>query len=289
MRVVKGDAQIDQSNRASLLSKLLALLAGKKEYALCRMPRSLGVLYQSVLMRLHVFLKTYLAAVLGSTRFLSFSEGFRVIEAWQHAELPSVIREMRGCYLVPDKGDVVVDVGANFGFYSLLASRLVGEEGLVLAFEPETTNYNIFVANLRLNGVTNVKTFRMALADFDGEARLYLSEHPGTHSMVLARGSRFETVKVRKLDMVLEGLEIGKISLIKLDAEGAELGILRGALGTISKHKPNLTVASYHYANEVDDIEEFLKENAGFYHIVRTKNPGEGDIIHAISRYNMER
>lgn len=232
----------------------------------------------------HHFPSTHLLDLLISTHYLTFSDGFHLIESCQHAKFPSVIREMRDCYLTANRGDVVIDVGANYGFYSLLSSHLVGKEGFVLAFEPETTNYNIFLANLRLNGITNVKAFKMGLGAVDGETRLYLSEHPGAHSTTIRRSSRFETVNVKRLDVVLEEIDIEKVNLIKLDAEGAELDILCGALETIRKHKPRLTIASYHYANEVENIEKFLKEYLSFYDIVKKIHSGEGVIIHAISR-----
>jgi FkbM family methyltransferase len=230
----------------------------------------------------HHFLNTYLIHMLSSIHYLTFSDGFYTIESAKHANIPSVIEEMQDCYLTASTGDVVIDIGANYGFYSMLSSRLVGNEGVVLAFEPESTNYDILVANLGLNNIINVETFKMALGAVDGETKLYLSEHPGAHSTASQVSSLFETVIVKRLDSVLKELCIEKVDLIKLDAEGAELGILYGALETISKHKPSLTIASYHYVKEAEDIERFLKQYMSFYKVVRKINPGEGAIIHAI-------
>jgi len=238
-----------------------------------------GILNSETIIR--YFLGTHAFNLFNSAHFLSFSGGFRLVIAWQHTELPSVIQEMRESYLLPKEGDVVIDVGANYGFYSLVCSRLIGKEGSIIAFEPETRNYEVLLANLRLNDISNVKTFRMALGDFDGETRLYLNDHPGMHSMIFQRSRRFQTAQMKKLDTILKELEIGKIDLIKLDAEGAELKILQGALKTILLYRPTLTIAAYHYPKESEDIEEFLKINAGFYRIVKTKGR-EGSFIHAL-------
>jgi len=228
------------------------------------------------------FLSTYLLNMLSSIHFLTFFDGFCIIESAQHSNIPSVTEEMRDCYLTASAGDVVIDIGANYGFYSLLSSQVVGKGGCVLAFEPETSNYNILVANLGLNDITNVETFKMGLGAFDGETKLYLSKHPGAHSTTFQISPSFETVSVKKLDSVLEDLDIEKVNLIKLDAEGAELDILCGAIETISKHKPRLTIAAYHYPSEVEEIERFLKKHLNFYNVVKKINPGEGTIIHAI-------
>lgn len=73
-------------------------------------------------------------------------------------------------FLDPKAGDVVFDVGAHIGSFALKAARLVGEEGLVVALEPELENYRILKENIELNGLENVVLLPMALSDFQGTA-----------------------------------------------------------------------------------------------------------------------
>lgn len=223
------------------------------------MNRSVGLLFKS----------------LNRNRFLTFFDGFWLVvlpdDAW-------IVEEVRSVYLKPEQGDVVIDAGAHYGFYALLSSRLVGREGLVIAFEPASENYRCLLANLQLNKTKNVKPFNMALGDLDGETKLYLGDHSREHSMIYQRSKRFEFVQLKRLDTIIDELGLTKVNLIKLDTEGAELTILRGALLTIKRYKPRLTIAAYHSPTESNEIAEWLKENAPFYHIVRT-NKG---FVHAV-------
>jgi FkbM family methyltransferase len=204
---------------------------------------------------------------INKSEFLTFFDNFKLVapidDSW-------IFKEVRSVYLKPKLGDVVIDGGAHYGFYTMLASRLVGRGGLILAFEPSFRNYRRLLTNLRLNKIENVRTFNMALGDFDGEGKLYLSGYPREHSMVFQRSKYFEPVKVRRLDNITDELGLNKVNLIKLDTEGAELKILKGALSTIKRFRPGLTIAAYHYDKESEMIIGWLKENASFYHIKRT-------------------
>lgn len=82
------------------------------------------------------------------------------------------------------KGDIVIDCGANIGYYSLLFSKLVGESGKVFAFEPEPTNFFLLQKNLKENNITNVKALNLAVSDKEGESVLFLDkDSSGSHSM----------------------------------------------------------------------------------------------------------
>jgi FkbM family methyltransferase len=227
------------------------------------------------------FIGTRAFELLDESHFLTFSDGFRLVIAWQHAEWLPISQEITSIYLKPNQGDVVIDAGAHYGFYTLPASRLVEKDGLVIAFEPASRNYRGLLANLQVNKIKNVKPFKMALGDFDGEVKLYLGGHPGVHSIVYQHSKRFELVPIKRLDTVVNEFGLSKVNLIKLDTEGAELKILQGALSTIKRHRPRLTIAAYHYSTESEEIVEWLRENEPFYHIVRT-HAREGSFVHAL-------
>jgi len=219
--------------------------------------------------------------LLDKSYFLTFSDGFRLVIPWQYAEWLPISQEITSIYLKPKLGDVVIDAGAQYGFYTLPASRLVGKDGLVIAFEPASRNWRGLLANLQLNKIKNVKPFGMALGDFDGEVKLYLSDHPGMHSIISSTSKRFEFVPIKRLDTIVDELGLDKVNIIKLDTEGAELKILQGALSTIKRHRPRLTIAAYHYSTESEEIVEWLRKNTPSHHIVRA-HAREGAFVHAL-------
>lgn len=127
-------------------------------------------------------------------------------------------------------GDVVIDGGANVGFFTVLLSKLVGPDGLVIAVEPSGRNFKKLEANLALNGCSNVITVEKALSHDNEPVRFY--EKPdngedgcfgdGEHRMVPA--------------VTLETLALGRIvRMVKLDIEGYEANALQGA-GALLQH-----------------------------------------------------
>lgn len=136
-------------------------------------------------------------------------------------------------------GKVMIDVGANYGIFSLNASRLVGKTGKVVAFEPAEASYSVLQKNVTLNQATNVQALRLALAEKPGTLRLYHDPDPTRNSLAQADPSqKFEQVQVRTLDDVLAELGPGRVDLIKIDVEGADELVCRGAMATLRKYLP---------------------------------------------------
>jgi len=131
-----------------------------------------------------------------------------------------------GTALLPDKGFHVDDVGACRGWYTVLAGKLVGSEGHVYTFEPR--NFQVLWRVCLLSGLRNLTLYKLALSDRDGIERMYLSEYPSMHSIVLRRGSSVVGVKSIRLDTLVSSGAIPRLDLVKVDVEGAELKILRG-------------------------------------------------------------
>jgi len=126
-------------------------------------------------------------------------------------------------------GDIVLDIGANIGYYSLLFSSLVGEKGQVYAFEPESSNYKLLEKNLQLNNITNVKTFQKGVSDKNATGILYLCEdNKGMHraypSLLCGDGVDIDLVR---LDSFFEQNAI-QFNFIKMDIEGYEYLALKG-------------------------------------------------------------
>jgi len=131
-------------------------------------------------------------------------------------------------------GMTVLDVGAHHGLYTLLASKRVGREGRVIAFEPSPRERRRLLRHLGINGCSNVFVEPLALGDHAGEADLFLVEgiHDWCNSLRPPKvNERTSTVRVEveQLDEVLRVLGIRRVDFVKLDVEGAELSLLRGA------------------------------------------------------------
>ena len=131
-------------------------------------------------------------------------------------------------------GDSFVDVGASEGQMSARASQLVGNSGHVIALEPQGQRFHDLVNTIHLNGFSNITPLRLGASSAAGEARLYTDIVSPTLRQT-KNVSRFETVEVRRLDDVLAGQDAGNVTMIKIDVEGFELEVLRGAANTVSR------------------------------------------------------
>lgn len=137
-------------------------------------------------------------------------------------------------------GKVFVDVGANFGVYTLVASKLVGETGKVLAFEPTAHSFAALQRNIALNRFSNVLAFQVALAQTRSKAWLNYGWDPVGNwvSKDPLPGDEGEQVQIEALDQLLEENGIGRVHAIKIDVEGAEEFVLQGAIRCLATQHP---------------------------------------------------
>lgn len=138
------------------------------------------------------------------------------------------------------KGMTVVDIGANWGWYTLIAAKLVGEKGKVYAFEPEPYNYDLLVKNIEINGYDNVIPVQKAVSNKVGTVKLFLMpDLAGGHTIYIFNHSlqrKFVEVETITLDEFFRDRN-DKIAVIKMDAEGAEFAILQGMCEILGKNK----------------------------------------------------
>jgi len=142
-------------------------------------------------------------------------------------------------------GMTFLDIGANDGLYATLASKCVGPHGTVWAFEPSSRELSRLERNLELNHLT-VRVFPLALADSNGTAELRVAPygHEGLNTLgsfvheIDAGGG--EKVQLARLDDILEKNPLAHLDFIKLDVEGAELRVLKGALSALQRYRPVL-------------------------------------------------
>ena len=130
-------------------------------------------------------------------------------------------------------GAVFVDVGANEGYFSVLASALVGASGRVLAIEPQSRLQAVLQQNFELNRCSNITLISLAVSDAENTAELYLTPDTNSGASGLSRLTRYrlptETVKTTTLSKLVEAQQLGRIDLMKMDIEGFEYEALFGA------------------------------------------------------------
>jgi FkbM family methyltransferase len=126
-----------------------------------------------------------------------------------------------------------VDLGANIGYFSLLAARLVGREGKVYAFEPEPRNFGLLLKNIELNGYNNIVAVQKAVSNISGSISLFLHvKDTGAHTIYQPEHAEKEfgeciEVQTVTVDEFFEDKE-QRIDVIKMDIEGAEMAALLG-------------------------------------------------------------
>ena len=138
-------------------------------------------------------------------------------------------------------GNIFYDIGANVGFYSLLAA-LVCDPGQVCAFEPVPANLAYLRKHLELNHLTNVHVFPMAISDTTGMGSFYLSKTRATGRLEADGNVR---VQISSLDALIQRKNLPPPDCIKMDIEGAEFRALLGAKECFARHHPKLFLATH--------------------------------------------
>ncbi len=155
-------------------------------------------------------------------------------------------------------GATFVDVGSNKGDFTLLAAKVVGSDGKVLSFEPEPENCYWIRKSVEANGYENIALFEVALSATDGTASLYLGSKSGWHTLLPGQPNRSNgtiTVMTRKLDSVLREANQARVDMIKIDVEGAELEVLKGARQALSNNSDIVLLMDLHRYLGVDPAE----------------------------------
>jgi FkbM family methyltransferase len=170
-----------------------------------------------------------------------------------------------------EQGMVYIDCGANIGIYSITAAQRVGSEGAVYSFEPQPDIFHRLLANVHLNQLENVHAYRLAVGDNAEAVELVqLRDHVASYVRSLQTGTN-PTVRCNctTLDAFFAEHPIERADVLKIDVEGYELKVLRGARTMISRFRPKLIQFEY-YANypmlprsewpTLEDYRAFFKE-----------------------------
>ena len=181
-------------------------------------------------------------------------------EAWKH---PATYRSADRVFLerVLKPGDLVIDVGANIGVISIQSAKIAGPSGRVIAIEPNRRIGQYCLHNLRLNRLNNVTILQTALGNNVGSTS-FNCDKCDDRSRVVADGG--VNVPITTLDEIAESVPDRKINLLKIDVEGFELAVLRGARHSLQRTEwLYIEVDSENYAkygNKPEDVITFLRQ-----------------------------
>jgi FkbM family methyltransferase len=142
-----------------------------------------------------------------------------------------------------EEGDIFLDIGANVGYYTVIAARVVGDTGRVYAFEPDPASFAFLDRNVRLNGFQNVTLELKAASDQNGAIKLYLDDrNKGDHRIYQTEKERPSVdIEAVALDDYFRD-DVGRIDFVKIDTQGAEMLILQGMQG-IMRSNENVRMA----------------------------------------------
>lgn len=149
-------------------------------------------------------------------------------------------------------GMTVCDVGANIGEVTMAAARRVGSSGMVLAFEPAAHVHAQLLEHVELNQFGHVRVMKLGLSDRTGTATVYAAGetfHDGSRNDGLGslfpsdlRCARTEAIGVTTLDDYLATADVARLDLLKIDVEGSELPVLKGAADTLKRFRPHIII-----------------------------------------------
>ena len=152
-------------------------------------------------------------------------------------------------YFADTKAGSIIDIGANLGYYAVILGKLLRSSDKLIAFEANPQIIEMLNKNIAINGLQeDIKVFNCALSDInDQKLKLYIPFKAGSSAASLNKLHPDDTnnsieITTQRLDDVTQIRNLESISLIKIDVEGAELNVIKGALETIRENKPVLFV-----------------------------------------------
>lgn len=183
----------------------------------------------------------------------------------------------------PKKGDIIVDAGANIGTFSVRAAKIVGNEGKVIAIEPEASNLVLLRRNVEANELSNVVIIPKGVWSAKGTLKLNIATGPSGHSFYRDKcygtdtATESQDVEVDSIDGILKELGIDGADFIKMDVEGAEVEGLRGAEEAFKNSDVALAIEIAHVVDGQSTCQNVLStlEEAGF------QAHREGELVYA--------
>src|SRR5215213_4627468 len=194
-------------------------------------------------------------------------------------------------HFTPKQGDIVVDIGAHMGRYTIIASKRVGTNGKVVAIEAHPGNFEMLNRNIKLNQLANVISLNYAVYSKETKIKLYLPEEESGYTIYntimsnrAGTEDKFVDVNAQTVDYLLELNQIREeeVNWIKIDVEGAEFEVLKGATNVLSKSKDIALLIEIHGLDNYRPILDFL--SLYNFKIEFEKSNKNGDWRHIVVR-----
>jgi FkbM family methyltransferase len=191
-------------------------------------------------------------------------------------------------HFLPKQGDIVVDIGAHIGHYTLIASKRVGTNGKVVAIEAHPGNFEMLNRNIKLNRLTNVIPLNYAAYSKETKVKLYVPDEESGytiyHTLMERTGKKFVEVDAITLDYLLlqlNGIREGvvEVNWIKIDVEGVEFEVLKGATNVLSKSKDIALLIEVHGIDNYRPLIEFLNSYNFIIEFEKTYETGDKHIV----------
>lgn len=169
-------------------------------------------------------------------------------------------------------GMVCIDMGSNIGYYAILESKLVGNSGKVIGFEPAPMNFIYLNHNVAANKLSNIETYNTAIGDTDGYVNFLIREQSNSCRVVFSQATNqldgIATIKVpvKTLDTFIQERQITKVDFIRMDLDGYEYKAYQGMINTIKRFKPALMMEIHPEFMGQDKTLQLLKnlQNDGY-------------------------
>jgi FkbM family methyltransferase len=215
------------------------------------------------------FLRTRYVRIVGRRLFTTYraklpNNSFMVLRSdfdWDAATVATVfLKNVYETHFCVNPGDTVIDVGAHIGSFSIKAAKETGPAGTVVAVEPSSENFKLLERNIGMNGFSNVRLLNAAGGDHIGSDKLRISQRRGGNSF-FNQGFKevdVEQVEIKTLDSVVESLKLGRVDFLKIDVEGSELNVLKGANKLLTIQHPKIAMETHPFGPSQEELINYL-------------------------------
>ena len=192
----------------------------------------------------------------------------------------------------PKEGDTVIDIGAHMGRYTITSSKYVGPNGKVIAVEAHPYNFKMLERNISLNRLANVTAIRCALYSKREKVKLYLPDEKQGYTMHHSVMSNYLITKYNEkieqyyievqayaLDELLSNTGVNQVNWIKIDVEGAEYEVLKGAKAILAASKPISILVEIHGTDTYGPTMKLLESNNFQIEFEKTYDNGEKHVL----------
>jgi FkbM family methyltransferase len=196
------------------------------------------------------------------------------------------------------KGMTVIDVGAHLGALSMIMAEKVGPTGKIISFEPTPSTFLLLQKTVSINGQSAVVIpVRKAVSDKPGKAQFYVMGAEANNANSLSNNGDTQhkgvpvDIDLTSIDLVKKEYQLSAIDLVKIDAEGAELSVLKGAIEVIKKDKPKIILALHpasiiQFGDTLLGIWQFIEEN-GYSVYLKNDKIDKGFFIKQIDLFDV--